>query len=1187
VFTADKTAVLAVANKLKTFVDRQAEPKPHPQESVEEKGSSLAVFVKEFVIWLTSLDVTWKDELAANLFLLASHPLVDSTHCGLWTSSLKRLGVNPARLVEDHTPSLISASLSTCPHTLPVSVLVQSNEVVVVPLVMERLMGVLASDELLHVSQEEVDILNTPPNQLQDKPLYDELIASLTGGVGGSGRKESKSYGSKDQQWEAEVKAEMVRKKLGGLKDKGVREVLKLEEVDKKLREIVSSRLDKEEEIRSEMIKRRSKAEWSVSCLRAVMHTTSNLLLLGLPKLMNTIMEGLGSPLLNNMLQEVWVEATKLTFRNSPETGDMLGWLTIQLLYPNCQPRRHWGEEHVLEAVERVLDRLLAEQPSSVHWFRSALPFVRHALQSSEASWRTPDLVSKSVNVIHSASLGLRDCPAGDAAVFPVAETLYLVIQLMMSFDVRSLPGDVQKTISEIHYQLCQGISDIGPTPRILQVMIEGLYSTNRNICLTSLSGLHQFLSHLDQNGTMGKELVAWILVCRHDNNTSIAALANKLWDEAGMTLSSDLGHTLITVLSGSLTHIHTAAAKSLALFVKAHPQLEQDVIETLLKEYNELYQDLTPVTNEVGRVVGEPLPDPWEGRLGVARGLEHVAPHISAEVASLMVQFMIPQGLGDRQGDVRAGMLAGCLAVLGAHEEALSEKVMRLCEVYLSKPSDTEQSDLVRQSIVVVMGTLAKNLSKDDPRVKAIIHQLLSNLDTPSQQVQESISACLSPLMSAVKDEAAEIVTPLLNKLLESKSYAQRKGAAYGIAGVVKGLGIPSLKQHSVMQTIQTAVANKKNYKHREGALLVIEQLTVSLGRLFEPYVVKLLPHLLNCYGDGNQYVREATVEAARAIMSRLSGHGVKLILPDLLKGLEDDSWRTKAGSAELLGAMAHCAPKQLSSCLPSIVPSLGQILNDSHVKVQLAGTEALKEIGSVIKNPEIQALVPTLLQGIADPSGQTNSCLQTLLATEFVHMVDAPSLALIMPILQQALGLRSSEGKKMAAQIIGNMYQLTDPKDLSPYLSGIVPGLKESLVDPVPDVRSNSAVALGAMVKGLGEEAVADLLPWLFTTLQSENSSVDRSGAAQGLSEVIRAQGPENLSTMMPKFVSAVMGEDAPPQVRDGYLMLFIYLPAVMEEEFLPYIGSIIPCILQVESCDSHVTYNMSIYVCFCCRG
>lgn len=81
---------------------------------------------------------------------------------------------------------------------------------------------------------------------------------------------------------------------------------------------------------------------------------------------------------------------------------------------------------------------------------------------------------------------------------------------------------------------------------------------------------------------------------------------------------------------------------------------------------------------------------------------------------------------------------------------------------------------------------------------------------------------------------------------------------------------------------------------------------------------------------------VRDAAHAAARAVMANITGPGVKLVLPTLLKGLQEKAWRSKQASIELLGAMSACAPQQLATSLPTVVPALAGVLSDAHPKVR-----------------------------------------------------------------------------------------------------------------------------------------------------------------------------------------------------------------------------------------------------------
>lgn len=722
------------------------------------------------------------------------------------------------------------------------------------------------------------------------------------------------------------------------------------------------------------------------------------------------------------------------------------------------------------------------------------------------------------------------------------------VRMLSVLYHVLGVVPAYQASVGPALNELCLGLQ-----PHEVASAMDGIYAKEVHVRMACLNAVKCIPAVSNCSIPESVEVATSIWLALHDPEKSVAEAAEGIWDNYGKEFGADYSG-IFKALSHVNYNVRVAAAEALAAALDEKPDTIQESLSTLFSLY----------IREVG--FGEDSIDAgWLGRQGIALALHSVADVLRTKDLPVVMTFLISRALADGNADVRGRMINAGIMIIDRHGRDNVSLLFPIFENYLNKKaSDEEKYDLVREGVVIFTGALAKHLEKDDPKVHTVVEKLLDVLNTPSEAVQRAVSSCLSPLMQSKQEDAPALVSRILDQLMKSDKYGERRGAAFGLAGVVKGFGISSLKKYGIVTVLREGQADRNSAKSREGALLAFECLCEKLGRLFEPYVIQMLPLLLVSFSDQVMAVREAAECAARAMMSQLTAYGVKLVLPSLLKGLEDKAWRTKQSSVQLLGAMAYCAPQQLSQCLPKIVPKLTEVLTDTHPKVQSAGQTALQQVGSVIKNPEISALVPTLLMGLTDPNEHTKYSLDILLQTTFVNSIDAPSLALLVPIVHRGLRERSVETKKKAAQIVGNMCSLvTEPKDMIPYIGLLLPEVKKVLVDPIPEVRTVAARALGSLIKGMGKENFPDLVSWLLDTLKSDGSNVERSGAAQGLSEVLAALGTDYFEDILPDIIRNCSHQKA--SVRDGYLTLFRYFPRSLGVQFQNYLQQVLPAILD----------------------
>lgn len=318
--------------------------------------------------------------------------------------------------------------------------------------------------------------------------------------------------------------------------------------------------------------------------------------------------------------------------------------------------------------------------------------------------------------------------------------------------------------------------------------------------------------------------------------------------------------------------------------------------------------------------------------------------------------------------------------------------------------------------------------------------------------------------------------------------------GIANDVAAAVASDGIAALETSSVMADLEKNGTDKKSASMRAGAAASLLAMSKTCGVAAEPYLMKALPWCLDLAADKEAGTRDSAADAVKYMISEIvSPSSVHAVVPYLLEALEfAKKWQTKVLALEMVSQLAKSTPEKVQKQMPSIIPAVTPCMNDSKAQVASQAHSTMSDVCKVCGNNDIQPFVPRLVDCMAKPS-QLHDCIHGLAATTFVQAVEAPHLAIIVPLLNRGLQDRVQAIQRKSCLIADNMAKLVDDElHAAPFLPSVMPLVKrvsEEVADPeVRNVASKALKTLQRIEKDAAEiSKVRSTSPdWVATQLK-----------------------------------------------------------------------------------------------------
>ncbi|KAA6402790.1 MAG: putative Translational activator HuGCN1, partial [Streblomastix strix] len=341
--------------------------------------------------------------------------------------------------------------------------------------------------------------------------------------------------------------------------------------------------------------------------------------------------------------------------------------------------------------------------------------------------------------------------------------------------------------------------------------------------------------------------------------------------------------------------------------------------------------------------------------------------------------------------------------------------------------------------------------------------------------------------------------------------------------------------------------------------------------------------------------------------------GQAMSAVVPTLTKVLADPHPHIQSAAKQALwdiGAVVEC--KEIKSRMQEIIDALCDVTKTETILQMLLGEKDKKDIEDEETERLLKSRREMLMSGeeginkeneqegeredkdnqkknnedgnevekLTEEDGNKDkqedvSKLKKLSEDKQLLVLDPSSFALVFPIILRGLRSRLANTRVKALRATGNLSMMVPSRELSPYMSDLIPYLKQALLDTA-QYRECASQALAVLVQGLGEQSLLGIVDWMLKVLWSGGSegniTSDKDqigkggglvGVASGLASVIGVQGLPRLRSILNSLLSGLTSDNK--YVREGFLHCFQFLPGSMKEDFEGVIGDVLWRVLR----------------------